>query len=236
MVRSRKAQLDTSTSDPYEQEEPIASGALRHQLVRRLLTDIFRGKIPAGTRLIIRNFEKRYGLSSTPVREALLELEASGVVQFVHNHGVIVRPFGPDQVREIFQLRRLLETEATRLACGRIDVPKLTELREELATLSSQPRGSKWLDREMETDRKLHAMVVAHCGSVRLAEEIRRYDTLVQALRDVVGSERRATQEAVKEHIAIVDALVAGDADAAVEAMTIHIDRAAQSAETALFG
>ena len=215
--------------------QSLAHGALRHELAKRLLADIFQGKLPAGTRLIIQNLADRFQLSSTPVREALLELEANGVVHFVHNRGAIVKPFGPEQLREIFHLRRILETEAARLACRRVDRRQLVELRDELRGLTGQTRGGKWLEREMLADRRLHAMICNSCGNTRLIEDIRRYDSLMQVLRDVVGNRRRAANEAVKEHAAIVNAMLAGNAAATARAMARHVDRAAQSAEAAMF-
>jgi DNA-binding GntR family transcriptional regulator len=224
-----------NTPDSHE-DELLSRGALRHQLVRRLLVEIFKGKMPSGTRLAAMSLAKRFGLSSTPVREALLELEANGMVQFVHNCGAMVKPFGPEQLRDIFELRRLLESEAIRSACGRIDLAALQSLRQELLELTQQSRrGKSWLDQEMATDRKLHAMIAAGCANTRLAAESQRCDTLVQAIRDVIGNERRATREAVEEHLVIVDALIAGDAAAAAAAMRNHIDRTAQSAEKVLF-
>jgi DNA-binding GntR family transcriptional regulator len=221
--------------DSHENDELLSRGALRHQLVRRLLVEIFEGKLPAGARLIVMNLAERFGLSSTPVREALLELEANGMVHFVHNRGAVVKPFGPEQLGEIFQLRRILESESTRLACGHIESAILKELRQELLDLSKQRRGKQWLDAEMAADRKLHTSIAEGCGNSRLAEETRRCDTLVQALRDVVGNDRIATHEAVEEHLAIVDAMIAGKADAAAAAMSSHIERAGRSAEKALF-
>jgi DNA-binding GntR family transcriptional regulator len=231
----RKTPAAPRPAGPAEEDQPLGRSALRHELAKRLLVEIFQGEMPAGTRLIILNLAERFGLSSTPVREALLELEADGVIQFVHNRGAIVKPFGPDQLREIFHLRRILETEAARLAASRIGRPELAELREQLRNLAGARRGGKWLEREMIADRTLHALISANCGNTRLMEDIRRYDTLVQALRDVVGNRRRETEEAVKEHTAIVDAMLDGDADAAARIMATHIDRAARAAEAAIF-
>ncbi len=218
-----------------EKDDSLSRGALRHELVKRLLTEIFEGKMPAGTRLIVMNLAERFGLSSTPIRESLLELEASGVVQFSHNRGAVVKPFGREQLREIFQLRKILETAATRMACGKIDPAKLAEMRQNLQEISEKARGKEWLELEQAADRNLHTLIAAGCNNARLAEEIRRYDTLVQVLRDVVGNERHAAHQAFEEHVAIVEALLAGDGDAAAALMGNHIDRAAQSAESALF-
>jgi DNA-binding GntR family transcriptional regulator len=236
MPSSQRPPAAARSNSRRDEVQPLSRGALRHELAKRLLVEIFQDKMPAGTRLIILNLAERFRLSSTPVREALLELEANGMVEFVHNRGAIVKPFGADQLREIFHLRRILEAEAARLACDRIDRPRLVELREQLASLAGQPRGGKWLQREMLADRSLHAVICENCGNTRLMQDIDRYDTLVQALRDVVGNRRRAVDEAVREHAAIVDAMLDGDGEAAARAMAIHIDRAAQWAEAAMFG
>jgi DNA-binding GntR family transcriptional regulator len=217
-----------SLSDPFR-------GALRHQVVRRLLDAIFVGDLPSGTRLIVMKLAAQFGLSSTPVREALVELEAVGIVCFEHNRGAIVKPFGPDELREIYQLRRILEVEATRTACGRVDRGELESLRDEMNKLLRSRRDRQWVDREMATDRRLHDLITSSCGSARLAQEIHRYDNLVQSLRDVVGRERRAQLQALEEHLAIIDGLRAGNAEAAAAAMARHIERAADSVATVLF-
>ncbi len=213
----------------------LSHGALRHQVVRRLLNSIFLGESPSGAQLRVMKLAAQYGLSSTPIREALVELESVGMISFVHNRGAIVNAFGPGQLREIYQLRRILEVEATCSACGRIDAGELESLRREMKLLLKAKHNLHWAEREMATDRRLHALIAASCGSKRLAQEIHRYDTLIQSLRDVVGHERRAQQLANREHIAILDALLADDAPTAVAAMAGHIDHTADSVSKVLF-
>jgi DNA-binding GntR family transcriptional regulator len=232
MRRSRS----TKSSAQCESVGLFERVAFRHELTRQLLVEIFQGELPPGTRLVVMSLASRFGLSSTPVREALLELEWSGVVQFHHNRGAVVRPLGPTQLREIFGVRRLLEVEAARLACGRVDQAAMDAMRREFGELAQGSGGRSWLQREMASDREVHSLIATSCGNTRLAEEIRRYETLFQALRDVVGDNRRATRQSVKEHLAILDALTASDGSSAAEAMGRHIDRALRSAEAALFG
>jgi DNA-binding GntR family transcriptional regulator len=81
----------------------------------------------------------------------------------------------------------------------------------------------------------LHELITTACGSERLAQEIHRYDTLVETLRDVVGRERRAQQEALEDHLAIIDALLAENVESSAAAMVRHIDRAAESVAAVLF-
>jgi len=222
--------------DWNENAETLSRGALRHELAKRLLIEIFRGKMPEGTRLIAMNLATRFGVSSTPVREALFELEASEVIEVIHNRGAVVKRFGREELREIFHMRRLIESEAARLACPRIDKEALDGLRRRLKELSKRRRDTQWFELEMAADRELHAMIAANCGNARLAKEFQRYNMLVEALRTVVGNERQAVRDAVTTHLAIVDAMIARDPDAAAEAMTQHIEQAGHSAEMAVFG
>lgn len=217
-------------------DEMLSRGALRHDLAKRLLIEIFSGKMPEGTRLIAMNLAARFGVSCTPIREALFELEASEVIEVIHNRGAIVKRFGPEELREIFHLRRIIETEATRLACSRIDKASLDSLRRKLKELAKQRHAPQWFELEMAADNELHAMIAANCGNTRLAKEFQRYNMLVEALRSVVGNERRALREAVELHLAIVDALIVHNPDAAAAAMAHHIEQAGRSAELAIFG
>ena len=216
-----------------------ARGGLRHAVMKEVLRDIFQGRLPAGTRLMVMKLAARFGTSSTPCREALVELEAVGVVEFIHNRGAVVTPFGSHELGEIYQLRRILETEATRCACRRIDVDTLEAIRRELLELNKATHDAEWFAREEQVDLRLHGLIAAECGSLRLAKEIRRYDTLVQTIREIIGKNFEAQQRALEEHLAIVDAMLAGDAsttaDATADAMARHIDSAARTAEAAMF-
>lgn len=225
-----------SASVVNESADLLSRGALRHEMAKRLLIEIFQGKMPEGTRLIAMNLASRFGVSSTPVREALFELEASEVIEVIHNRGAVVKRFGREELREIFHMRGLIECEAARLATTRIDETVLEDLRKKLKALTKRHRDAQWLESEMAVDRELHAAIAQNCGSARLAKELERYKMLIEALRAVVGNEQRATREAVTSHLAIVDAMTARNPEAAAKAMATHIEQAGHSAELAIFG
>ncbi|WP_197528329.1 GntR family transcriptional regulator [Aeoliella mucimassa] len=220
--------------------DPLHRSAIRHYVVDGLLLEVFRRDLPAGSRLIVQQLTSKFGVSSTPVREALVELESIGIVEFVHNRGVMVRPFGPRQLREIYQLRKILEIEAARGASGHIDLHELSELDDQFAELQKCPISQKeqkdWSEREMASDRHLHELVATHCGNSRLSEELRRYNRLMQVIRDIVGNQRQAQELAIDEHRKIVRALADDNVEQAAAAMAEHIDRTAKSAEHVFFG
>ena len=86
-LNETQANTDMNPIENLHSLEDLPHGALRHQVVHRLLNAIFLGDLPSGTRLIVMKLAAHFGLSSTPVREALVELEAVGIIQFVHNRG-----------------------------------------------------------------------------------------------------------------------------------------------------
>lgn len=213
----------------------LSRGALRHDVVLRLLEAIFHGRLPAGTRLVAQKLAARFGISPTPIREALVELEAVGIVQFVHNRGAVVKPFGPDQLREIYHLRRILETEATRCANGHVDSESLQTLKREMTELLHEDDGRDWSKRAMAADRQLHELIANSCGNSRLTDEIHRYSTLMQTTREIVGNTRQVQEQALLEHLPILDALLAEEAELAASEMARHIDSTAGSVAAIMF-
>lgn len=193
--------------------------------------------MPAGTRLVIRKLATQFGISATPIREALVELEAIGIVQFAHNRGAVVRPFGRQQLREIYHLRRILEAEAARCACGRIPPESLASLHHDVKQLldAGGDESPEWSRRAMATDQRLHELIAAHCGNARLVDEISRYNTLMQTIREIVGNRRHAQQRALSDYMLMVDALLAIDAEKAAAATARHIDATLKAVEAVMF-
>jgi DNA-binding GntR family transcriptional regulator len=203
------------------------------------MTGIFLGRFGSGQRLVVQNLARAYHASPTPVREALVELASFGLVELLPNRSAVVQPFGPDEIREISQIRRLLEAEATRCACGRLPLSELSAVKQELRRLEVLPRDQKWDQSARAVDTQLHGLIATYCGGRRLAAEIGRYLLLFGALRDVSHQRDAWTNFSrsndVPEHMAIVRSLLASDAEGAAQAMERHIRSAAQKLEEVIF-
>lgn len=128
-----------------EHAVPIARMHLRQSVTSRILTGIFRRKFLPGSRLVAQHLCDLYQVSQTPVREALQELEALRIVDLSMNRGAVVRPFGPQQVHEMGQVRRVLEVEATRCACGRIPTVELMAIETALVELQGMSSETECL-------------------------------------------------------------------------------------------
>jgi DNA-binding GntR family transcriptional regulator len=219
--------------------EPVLRGSLRAQVTSRLVTGIFEGTFRSGQRLVVQHLAEAYQVSPTPVREALVELTYLGLVDLLPNRGAVVRPFGPQEVCEISQIRRLLETEAARCSCQNIPKSELVSLDQELRRLETLPHDQAWDRDARAADTRLHGLIAAWCGSVRLAAEIGRYLILFRGLRDVCHQRDALTNYSrandVPEHLAIVRPLLESDATGAAEAMDRHVRSAAKTLEEVIF-
>jgi DNA-binding GntR family transcriptional regulator len=100
-------------------------GLRRQTILRSVLADVFQGRLKPGQHLVTQELALRFGVSHTPVREALIELAGVGVIDLLPNRGAIVRQVKARDVREVCQVRRALECEAVRSACGRTSLADL---------------------------------------------------------------------------------------------------------------
>jgi DNA-binding GntR family transcriptional regulator len=219
-------------SAPPEPEAMNCGRGLRRQtIVQSLLADVVHGRLRAGEHLVTQELADRFGVSHTPIREALITLAGVGVIDLLPNRGAVVRRITAKEVREVCQVRRALECEAARSACGRIDLAALHALASDLKRLIAlkTPSGARFIEQARAVDSRLHDLVADSCGNAFLAQEISRLKTLFRVFRDVAWEHdaacndfHRLTEEA-HEHLAIVEGLLAGDPKAAVRAMARHI-------------
>jgi DNA-binding GntR family transcriptional regulator len=214
---------------------PVSSPAPRsggkRLVVRGLLAGLLSGEWEGGVRLTEAEAVARFGVSRTPVREALLELQGLGFVELRRNCGAIFLPFGPDELREVYAVRCLLEVEATRLAAGKIPPETLDSL---LAAFT-RIRESGGVDPDWEHDRTLHRIIAEAAGNKRLYAEIARYGDVVQTVREIVGGQDYGIHETTAdEHLDILAALARFDAGRAADAMRKHLAQASDSAAEAV--
>jgi DNA-binding GntR family transcriptional regulator len=158
-------------------------------------------------------------------------LTGIGVVEMRPNRGAVVRALGPAEVRGIYLVRRALECEAVRGACGRIGAEDLRALHDELTRHLANGAGdrSASIQRAQAVDNRLHDLIAASCGNPFLRGELERLKLLYRFLRDVAYEQEGLLNNyfrkdlAAREHLAIVEALLAGDKRLAVRAMSRHI-------------
>lgn len=204
---------------------------MRQKIVEQLLAEVFRGRLTAGRHLVTQELAERFEVSHTPIREALIALAGIGIIDLVPNCGAIVRRVTSREVVEVMQVRRALECEAVRLACGRIDLAELHRLAADLTRLANakQPFPTRFIDQSRNIDSRLHDLIANSCGNRFLANELNRLKILFRAFRDVSYTQDKARNDLrrlaveAREHLAIVESLRAGDRVGARKAMARHL-------------
>jgi DNA-binding GntR family transcriptional regulator len=240
-VASNSASADGGSDRPPKLIGPDATqpehvqcdhGLRRQTIVASLLADVFQGRLRAGQHLVTRELAVRFGVSHTPIREALIALAGIGVIDLLPNRGAIVRRVGPKDIHEVCQVRRVLECEAVRTACGRIEPAELDALAIRIRSQRVVVNGTssvQFIAEAQVLDSRLHDLISASSGNTFLANEMSRLKILFRAFRDVSWAHDEARNdfhriiEESHEHLAIVEALRAGNRREAVRAMSRHI-------------
>ncbi|MFT4638257.1 MAG: DNA-binding GntR family transcriptional regulator [Verrucomicrobiales bacterium] len=198
--------------------------------ISELLGCVFRGEFKVGDRLTETFLSEKLGISRTPVREALLELKGLGLVDVRRNRGAVFNGFTAVKLSEIYEVRRLLEVEATRHSTRRIDRQLLHDLLRDTRLLHDANAD----DDDWELDRRIHAAIALSCGNQTLAHEIQRFSMLVQAIRVTVGARVHVQQETTEQHLELLAAMTNGDPNAAGDAMRSHLEEAEKAAVAAI--
>ncbi len=205
----------------------LPSGYRVEEAYRHLKTRIMSADLPPGASLNELEIAAALGTSRTPVREAIRKLEQEGLVMRYPNRGAIVTKLSMTDVLEIWQLREILEPAACALAADRIDRDALARLEGAFLELRGQEMGPEAYEAFLRADVGLHGLIVDSTGNATLRSVLGMLNERIVQVRVVTSPAR--FQSAVAEHLAIVAALKARDAQGAMAAMRRHLERARQS-------
>ncbi|MFE4951940.1 GntR family transcriptional regulator [Leifsonia sp. NPDC056665] len=199
-----------------------------HDAVLGLLMDQV---IEPGSRASIDGIARRLGVSPTPVREALARLVSDGLVAKKALKGYTAAPLlDSDGLRELFEMRRLLEPYATRSAAGEID-PETLDLLDQLCEdvhrsgEAAQTGEDRFKDYKefANQDAEFHRLIAAHSGNTLLEDAIVRLRSHMHQYR--IYFKHGVVAETLREHEAVVAALRARTPAEAEQAMLDHIDK-----------
>jgi len=212
---------------PPARRPELPSGYRVEEAYRHLKTRIMSADLPPGASLNELEIAAALGTSRTPVREAIRKLEQEGLVMRYPNRGAIVTKLSMTDVLEIWQLREILEPAACALAADRIDRDALARLEGAFLELRGQEMGPEAYETFLRADVGLHGLIVDSTGNATLRSVLGMLNERIVQVRVVTSPTR--FQSAVAEHLAIVAALKARDAQEAMAAMRRHLERARQS-------
>jgi len=206
-------------------ESAISRSVLSAQVKERLLEAILDGRYPPGARIVETRVARELGTSQAPVREALRDLEALGVVETTAFRGARVRRPSAAELLEAFAIRAELESLGGRLAVGRLTDDDLEELAGYVDQMQ-QAAESGDTRAEATADAAFHGRVVELAGNLTLERVWRTLEPFSRTYITIVapGADRRRIAD---EHIPVLDALRRRDPDLVAEVLHRHFANAA---------
>jgi DNA-binding GntR family transcriptional regulator len=211
---------DLSRLDPLSNR-----GSLVDQVRDSLHTAITAGVLDPGVRLREIPLSQHFGISTTPVREALRRLESEGLVQVQPRRGAVVVALDDDVVSDLYDLRLVLETAGARMAASApdLELSGVYALMSQLETLVDGPESEF-----AHADVALHRAINDLSGNRELAEAAERVHRRIQAVRvrSAVPGRLRVAQD---QHAEMVDALRRRDPALAEAATRAHIESAKEN-------
>jgi DNA-binding GntR family transcriptional regulator len=212
---------------------------MRDDVRDAILAMLMDGRLEPGAPVGIDRTAGLLGVSPTPVREAVAELEATGLVERSAHRGYqAAPPISAAQAREMADVRLLVEpvaaADATRRADSdfRRDLASAHRAHEDAAALAAQWDGSQtddhglpvWLTPYFHADWSFHLAIADHCGNRYLRRLIASLGAPQQRMRQAAGGGRPDWREAVAEHSHILLAVESGDPARASDAMRDHLE------------
>jgi len=195
----------------------------RVQQVRdQLEDDIVNGRMRPGEQLQIEELMARFGVSRTPVREALQQLEASGLVAVQPKRGTFVAQIGIAELIEMFEVMAELEALCARLAARRATAGVLHEIEAALAECATQCETQD-INAYYYANEHFHQLIYQACGNAFLVQQTLALKNRLKPYRRLQLQLRNRMGQSLQEHREIVAALQRGDGEAAAQTARQHV-------------
>ena len=215
-TKEQKHRINLEATMEYQEQ------SLGGQIFNRIRDDILSGNYTPGEELKEATLGKQLGVSRTPVREALRQLDLEGLVEIAPNRGAKVIGISRKDVEDIYHMRARLEGLAARKAAEQIKEEELAEL-EEVILLSEFHVKKPESKQMVRLDGRFHEIMYRASGSRMLEHVLTDFLHYVKMARShSVKTEHRA-QESVKEHKRILEAIRQRDGDLAEQLANEHI-------------
>ncbi|MCY3896132.1 MAG: GntR family transcriptional regulator [Chloroflexi bacterium] len=213
--------------------QPTAGYHTKREMVYGALRDAIQaGRLRAGDRLVISHIGSELGVSDVPVREALFQLEAEGLIDNEPHVGATVAGLDPLEVQDVYLASAIVEGAAAALAIPNMSTSDHRQLEETLTALDAVV-ASNDVEELARLDQHLHRTLYAHCPSAHLLMLVEQLWATKERVRTAYPTRARG-RASQREHRAIVAAVTRGDATSAEALIRDHLRRAGIARSAAL--
>ena len=211
-----------------KEQNDKASGGLSSRVYHQIRAEILKGTLVPGESVTEMGLAKDCGVSRTPVREALRQLELEGLVELIPNKGAVILGISPEDICDIYQIRAMLEGGAAERAAQKAteeDIRKLSEILD----LTEFYIAKQNMQQLQAMDGQFHQLIYEMSGSrmfKRVLTDMHYYIGLTRAAS--LKCEGRAAQS-VREHRAVLEAIAQHDGEKAKKLMNVHVNKALEN-------
>lgn len=200
-----------------------SDGRQRDIACEMLRADIVACRLAPGSSVTESALTERYSIGKAAIRAALVRLGERGWVRALSRRGYVVRPITLRDIGEIFELRRVIEPAAARMAAGRVDINRLHEI--EAVCSSGFVAGNTASETTfLQAHRQLHLTIVLSGGNRRLAEDLRHLWDEIERVIHHTGLLRTHAAALGHDHATLIAALASGRGDDAAAAIDDEIE------------
>jgi DNA-binding GntR family transcriptional regulator len=198
-----------------------AQQAARH-VFEQLRDDILALTLTPGTALSRQTLQKQFGLSSTPIRDALMRLEEAGLIDVFPQSGTVVSLIDVALARQAQFLRRSIELEAVRTLASNPNTGIVRDLRTVIAEQRKHAKGRN-LERFNDADLMFHKILYDAAGVPELWALVRRQSVHIDRIRRLHLPVKGKVAQIIRDHAAIVAAIADGDPNQAQRVLRSHL-------------
>ena len=219
--------------DDIEGQETLTRPALAVELADRLRQMIVDGDLEPGGKVPEKALTERFGVSRTPVREALKVLAAEGYVRLIPNRGSVVSKLTIKDLEEAFPVIAALEGAAGELACHNASDEEIAAIRKTNHAMHAAFEAGD-MPRYFDLNQQIHGAILSAARNPMLLSHHRKVAQLVQRARYQANRTPKRWHEAVVEHDAIIEALEARDGERLGRLMKQHLEHKLEALRRAL--
>jgi DNA-binding GntR family transcriptional regulator len=185
--------------------------------------EILKGEFIPGSKLDEGSLSKKFSVSRTPIREALRQLSASGLIELIPNRGAFLVQLSTNRLVEMFEVLAELEGMCGRLAARRITDAQRKELMESLESCRKSEKDQQEVDAYYHSNDEFHSIIHRATQNQFLIDTVENIERRLRPYRRVQLHVPQRKKDSVKEHGLIVEAILAGEAELAEKRMQGHI-------------
>ena len=203
----------------------VSNAPMSTSLLAKMQRDILTGEMKPGQKIVEQELCRKYGVSRTPIREALRQLETDGLVENILNRGAFVIGMSDQDYEDMFELRKAYEVQAVKWAIERINEEEMERLEETFEFMEFYTMRND-IDKMLVINTEVHHVIYEASGNRMLQKMLSSYQNFLKYKGPEAVHDRNYLPTVLEEHRAIFKAFKDKDPKEGALAMEIHINRA----------